>query len=98
MTRAVPIPNDISPAIAPALDGSTFGTVAKRLARLPIWIFHGDVDTVVPVAESRGMAEALQKVNGNVQHTELAVAGHNAWDPAYDRADVFQWLFRHRRP
>jgi predicted peptidase len=86
------------PAIAPAAEGSTFDAVAKQVTRLPIWIFHGDADATVPVAESRGMAEALRRLKGDVQYTELPGVGHNSWDPAYDRADVIEWLLKQRRP
>ena len=86
------------PAIAPGAEGSTFDAVAKRVAKLPIWIFHGDADEVVPVAESRGMAEALRTLKTEVQYTELPGVNHNSWDAAYDRADVIEWLFKQRRP
>ncbi len=85
------------PAIAPG-SADVFVAVADRIRQLPIWIFHGDADPTVPVAESRGMAEALRKINANVQYTELPNIGHNAWDPAYDRADLFEWMFKQRRP
>lgn len=86
------------PAIAPATGGSTFDAVATRVAQLPIWMFHGDADAVVPVAESRGMAEALRKLNADVRYTELPGVNHNSWDAAYDRADLIEWLFKQRRP
>ena len=84
----------VSPAIAPDSGADPFTPVAQRIRHLPIWIFHGDADPTVPVAESRGMAEALQKAGANVQYTELPNVGHNAWDRAYDRADVFEWMFK----
>src|SRR5437588_24736 len=36
-----------------------YDALAKRLGTLPIWIFHGSADNVVPVAESRAMAAVL---------------------------------------
>jgi predicted peptidase len=85
------------PAIAPGSDAERFAAVAQRVGRLPVWIFHGDADPVVPVEESRGMAEALRRVGANVQYTELPGVGHNAWDPAYERADLVDWMFKQRR-
>ena len=82
------------PAVAPDSGADPFTPVAQRIRQLPIWIFHGDADPTVPVTESRGMAEALQKAGANVQYTELPNVGHNAWDPAYDRADLFDWMFK----
>ena len=96
--RSTAVPSVAYPAIAPSAEPSTFDTVAKRVAKLPIWIFHGDADATVPVAESRGMAAALRSLEADVQYTELPGVGHNSWDAAYDRADVIEWLLKQRRP
>jgi predicted peptidase len=73
------------------------GAIAARLAGLPVWIFHGDADPVVSVEESRRMYSALKSAGAEVRYTELAGVGHDAWDPAYERADVIAWLLAHRR-
>ena len=74
-----------------------YAAIAQRVSRLPIWIFHGDADATVPVEVSRRMAAALKTIGADVQYTELPGVGHNAWDPAYDRADLFTWLFKQKR-
>jgi predicted peptidase len=85
------------PPIVPASVSDPYADIAKRVSRFPIWIFHGDADPTVRVEVSRRMASALKAIGGNVQYTELAGVGHNAWDPAYDRADLFTWLFKQQR-
>jgi predicted peptidase len=85
------------PPIVPGSVGDPYREIASRLSRLPIWIFHGAADPIVKVEESRRMAAALKTLGGNVQYTELAGVGHDAWDVAYERADVMAWLFRQRR-
>jgi hypothetical protein len=30
------------------------------------------------------------------RYTELPGVAHNAWDPAYSRADVFEWLLKQK--
>ena len=85
------------PPIVPASTTDPYATIAQKISRLPIWIFHGDADPTVPVDESRRMAAALKANGANVQYTELPGVGHNAWDPAYDRADLIAWLFKQRR-
>ena len=57
----------------------------------------GDADGSVPVDESRKMFASLKKVGANVQYTELPGVNHNAWDPAYSRADVIEWMLKQRR-
>jgi predicted peptidase len=83
------------PSVVPVAD--PYREIAGRLRRLPIWIFHGDADPVVSVEESRRMATALKAIGADVQYTELAGVGHDAWTAAYERADVMAWLFRQKR-
>ena len=83
----------------PALAGNDpdpYGPIAQRVAGIPMWLFHGDADGAVTVEESRRMFAALKKIGADVQYTELPGVGHNAWDPAYSRADVIEWLLKQR--
>jgi predicted peptidase len=85
------------PPIAPASAADPCAAVAKVVARLPIWIFHGDADQSVSVEESRHMFAALKAIGANVQYTELPGVGHNAWIQAYDRADLVAWMLKQRQ-
>lgn len=73
---------------------ATFADLAARLPNIPIWIFHGTADPVVPVSESRGMAGVL---GANAAYTEFAGVKHNAWDPAYTTTHVLEWLTKQKR-
>lgn len=86
------------PAIAPASAGDPYNAVARGVASLPIWLFHGDADASVPVEESRRMAAALRAAGAEVRYTELPGVGHAAWDPAYEDSAMAEWLFAQRRP
>ncbi len=83
------------PAIAPASSPDPFAEVADRVSRIPIWIFHGDADGVVPVEQSRGMASALQALGADVRYTEWPGVGHSC--RAYNQEDLPAWLFEQRR-
>lgn len=83
--------------IVPADSGNPFTALARRLARLPTWIVHGEVDQVVPVAESRQAAEAMRAAGGDVRYTELIGVDHNSWDATYASAQFKDWLFAQRR-
>jgi predicted peptidase len=85
------------PAIAPASSPDHYLYVARQVATLPIWVFHGDADKSVSVEESRHMVKALKSIGANVQYTEFPGVDHNAWDPAYDRADLLEWMLQQRR-
>lgn len=71
--------------------------IARRLAHIPTWIFHGDADRTVAVEQSRRMAAALRALGAPVQYTELAGVDHNAWDFAYAQPEVASWLLLQRR-
>jgi predicted peptidase len=85
------------PALAPHDAPDEFAHLAKRVSPIPTWIFHGDADQAVPVEVSRKMFAALKAIGADVQYTELHGVAHNAWDPAYGRADLFEWLLKQRR-
>lgn len=74
-----------------------FATLARRLRTMPIWIFHGAKDDVVPLEDDRRTTAALNTVGNAVRYTELPDANHNAWDPAYSTPELWTWLFAQHR-
>ena len=75
-----------------------FAALAAGLRRTPMWIFHGDADSTVPVAQSRRMVAALKSVGASVRYTEIAGADHDTAPPrAYAEAELFRWLFAQHR-
>jgi predicted peptidase len=83
-------------AILPVCGGGD-ERVAARIASLPIWCFHGDADTAVPVQRSRTMIAAVKEAGGRPIYSELSGVGHDSWTPAYRDAFVLDWLFSQRR-
>lgn len=73
--------------------------LAPRYTGLPVWAFHGDADTVLPIARSDEMVTALQKKGEttDVRYTRLAGAGHNIGRAVYDTPDLWDWLADRRR-
>lgn len=71
--------------------------LAPHLKDVPIWCFHGDADTHVPVEQSRRIVAAVREAGGDIQYTEYAGGGHNVWDRAYDDAALWKWLFSQKR-
>jgi predicted peptidase len=50
-------------AVAPICGGGD-EQQAKKLAKLPIWAWHGDADNAVPVERSRNMIAAIKQAGG----------------------------------
>ncbi len=88
-------PNTPEPAPTETM-GDPYAEAAKKIGSTPVWIFHGDADTVVPPDESRKMNEALKAAGGNVQYTEYEKVGHNSWDKAYAEPELMKWLLGHK--
>jgi predicted peptidase len=83
-------------AVAPICGGGDPGSAAK-LAKVNIWAWHGDADTVVPPGRSRDMISAIKKAGGNPRYTELPGVGHDSWTPAYSDASdqgLLAWMFQ----
>jgi predicted peptidase len=70
---------------------------AEKIAKIPIWVFHGAKDSAVKVERSREMVEAIKKVAGNkIKYTEYPNENHASWVPAYKDEDMFKWLFEQK--
>lgn len=93
--RAFPIPDWHPAARAP---DDPYGETASKIARIPVWAFHGDADYSVPVTESRKLTEALKAAGGNVRYTEYPGVGHNSWDRAYREEELIPWMLSQRLP
>jgi predicted peptidase len=64
---------------------------------VPLWIFHGQDDPVVPVGNSRRMLSAFKAVGGNVKYSEYKGVVHNSWDNAFSEPGLMPWLFSQTR-
>jgi predicted peptidase len=84
-------------AIAPICGGGN-PVEAKKIAHLPIWVFHGAKDTVVRPAQSEAMIKALKSAGAkDVQYTLYPEAAHDSWTATYDNAEFWEWLFKQSR-
>lgn len=71
--------------------------LAANLLNVPVRLFHGELDTVVPVAASRTWHRKLLDAGVPAAYTEYPATRHNVWDLAYQRGDVLEWLAEQRR-
>ncbi|MCX6234091.1 MAG: prolyl oligopeptidase family serine peptidase [Bacteroidetes bacterium] len=82
---------DYFAAIAPVCG---YGNPSKtvHLKKVPVWVFHGARDDVVPVIKSEVMVNALKKEGGQVRFTIYPDAGHDAWTDTYNNPELYKWL------
>jgi predicted peptidase len=83
-------------AIAPICGGGNVADAAK-LAKLPIWVFHGGKDPTVPLRRSEEMVDALKAVGGNPKFTVYPEALHDSWTVTYNNPEFWKWLQSQKR-
>lgn len=71
--------------------------VAQAIGPLPVWIFHGAVDDIVPPHDSQALAQALQQAGKEVRFSLYPGVNHGSWMRAYDEPLLWPWMFGHRR-
>ena len=67
--------------------------ILNRASAVPHWIFHGELDRVVPVKKSREAFELLSKINSYHFYTEYKNVYHNSWENVFYEGDFMEWLF-----
>lgn len=83
-------------AIAPVC-GRSDPEKAYLLKELPVWVFHGAKDSVVPLERAEEMVQALKACGGDVRFTVYPDADHDAWTPAYGSPELYDWLLQNSR-
>jgi predicted peptidase len=73
-------------------DPQSFASVAQKIGKTPVWIFHGGDDPVVSVTESRRMNDALKAVGGDVRYSEYPGIGHDSWNKSYAEPELVPWM------
>lgn len=71
---------------------------AESIKAIPVWAWHGENDTAVPVSGSRSMIEALTKAGASPKYNEIPKGGHGVWNRAFADPKLMEWLFAQRKP
>tara|TARA_B100001250_G_scaffold198750_1_gene170492 strand:- start:163 stop:879 length:717 start_codon:yes stop_codon:yes gene_type:complete len=72
-------------------------TNIEKLKDMPIWLFHGSEDKVVPPENSKIIYEALKNINSNIYMTIYPNVNHNSWDITYSNQEIYKWLMKHKK-
>ncbi len=83
-------------AIAP-LCGGGMNWRAWYVKDIPIRVYHGRRDDVVPLSQSEAMVNSIRLQGGNVEFTIYDDLGHNCWDRAFEETDLIKWLVASER-
>jgi predicted peptidase len=80
-------------AAVPICGGGDIPAYDKEHCGTPMWIFHGAIDQVVSVENSRQMYQHLLEMKANVRYTEYPEVNHNSWENAYSDPGLIPWIF-----
>ena len=83
-------------AIAP-ICGTGICWNAGCLKNVPIYVYHGDCDTTVPIHESISMVSAINRCGGNARLKICYGVGHGSWGEAYAGDELWKWMLDQRR-
>lgn len=84
-------------AIAPICGGHRKPEELKKIAHLPVWVFHGGKDRTVPVERSKRIVEVLKDAGGDPKLTIYPEAGHDSWTKTYNNPELYDWLLKHSK-
>jgi predicted peptidase len=83
---------DLFAAAVPICGGANFN-ILNNSVNVPHWIFHGSIDSVVPVQNSRDAFNFLIKEKPHHKYTEFEEVDHNSWENVFDDGKFLKWLF-----
>ena len=83
-------------AIIPVCGGADLKKIV-RINQLPIWLFHGDADSVIPVENSLSIYDSLKPINKHVFLTIYKGVGHDSWTETYENEAIYEWLLTYRK-
>ncbi|WP_165748568.1 dienelactone hydrolase family protein [Cellulophaga sp. Z1A5H] len=64
---------------------------------LPIKVFHGKKDKIIPYSESEEMVNRLKTLGYNVTLTSYDHYGHAIWDVVYKNPALFKWFEKQKK-
>lgn len=89
-------PKLFAAAVPVAGGGDPGGVRAHR--KVPVWVFHGEKDDVVPIEQSERMVEAMKRARAPVKFTPDPKADHGIGGAVFQNAEMHAWLFEQKRP
>jgi len=89
---------DMFAAAAPICGGGDAVLAKFRLAKIPLWVFHGAKDNVVPLSKSEEMVKAVKAAgNKDIEFTIYPDAGHDSWTETYNNPELYKWFLNYEK-
>jgi len=88
---------DVFAAAVPICGGHLTDLASVYARKVPVWLFHGGKDSVVPVEFSRDLYAKLKELGAEVQYTEFPDANHDSWTSTFATPELLPWIFSHKK-
>ena len=62
--------------------------------KMPIRVYHGGRDDVVPLCQSEAMVNSVKAQGTEIEFTVYEDLSHNCWDRAFEETDLIEWLVK----
>ncbi|MHC4144840.1 MAG: carboxylesterase family protein [Planctomycetota bacterium] len=85
---------EVFAAIVPVAGSYGHPERISRIEDVPVWVFHGDSDRLLPIDPVRDMVQDLKESGGNVRFTIYKGAGHGITGRAYRTRELYEWLLK----
>ena len=70
---------------------------AAELKDLPIMVFHGAMDDVVPISGAATMIKRLQELGNSARIVIYPDANHDSWTATYENPELYKWFMKQTR-
>ncbi len=87
---------DLFSALIPICGGMDT-TDIEMLKDIPIWLFHGSEDKVVPAENSELIYDLLKPINPEIKITIYKGINHNSWEMTYDNQKIYDWMLKYKK-
>lgn len=90
-------PDRVTAAVSICGGGNTAD--ACRLAKVPIWIQHGDKDFIVHMRESQKIYNAIKKCDEKADVTLTIIPGgnHSNVENLFHQDTIYEWMFKFKK-
>lgn len=68
-----------------------------KMEKIPVRIFHGLLDDIVPVSNDIAIYKELKKCNKEVELTLFNDATHDCWTQVYENPETYDWMLKHKK-
>ncbi len=87
---------DIFAAAVP-ISGLSDLSTSHKMKDIPIWAFHGMLDSIAPARLNIEMQKAVQESGGNCKLTLFEKTGHYCVPQAFKNPDLIKWMFSQKK-